>query len=418
MGSIMKRFKGGFLLFVMAVSLLPGMDAWAGPGENIHIGHLTLSPFAEISGTYDDNVLLTKHDREEDLFGDVVAGLAFINRTEGLSLRGRGWYQFRRYDKTDSLDADGFGESLGAVIGHRDRVSLELTEKFVRLEDYEITPRSVDSLNLASQTLMLTEDRTERVKRKLFDVGALAGRNFTDKIEADLGYGFSSVNYETGELFDWDEHRVQFEGGYRLTEKTMGILTAQFSAQNSDGFTNSPVYYVVRPGFLYRLTEKTSVKAGFGVEYYDFGDTSSEGEDLDKTIFSFDVAGSYAATEKLFLQVSGRNSIQPATQYRANTKQVTLLSAGTAYDMTQSWRLSLAASFRQDDYIGRVRVGDELRSKLREHVGGRARVEYRPRKRFYDIYLETTYEDVDDNLEDDYENYFQWRVSLGVSLRY
>ena len=391
---------------------------WADPGENIHIGNLTLSPFAELSGTYDSNVRLVKYNREDDYFGDLVGGLAFINRTDPLILRGRGWLQLRRYLDATDKDSDGFGEKLGLIWGSRDKLALEINESFTQLEDYEITPRSVDTLNLTSQALMLTEDRTERVKRHLFDIAGLLGRRTTEKIELDAGYGFSMVRYLETDLYDWDENRGRVEGGYRLTDKTMVLVNGEVSFQDSDGFENTPELYVVRGGLLTRTTDKTTLRAEGGLERYDFGARSAEGDDLDKTIFSYMLAGTWQATEKLYFEITGRNAIQPATQYKANTKEIALAALGGAYQWTPTIKMSLAGSFRRDDYIGRIRIGDELKTKRRQHLGGRLRLEYKPRAKFYDIFAETTYEDVDDNLEDDYENYFQWRVSLGLSLRY
>ena len=54
----------------------------------------------------------------------------------------------------------------------------------------------------------------------------------------------------------------------------------------------------------------------------------------------------------------------------------------------------------------------------REHLGGRIRLDYWPHAKFYDVYIEATYEDVNDNLEDDHEDYDQLRVAAGLSLRY
>lgn len=406
----------GLAVFVLA--LCGAGMALAAPGEGVRIGNLIVSPFLDLSMTYDSNVYLTRPDEEDDIFSDIVGGVAFVNKTERLILAGRGWGQFRRYADATDKNSDGYGEKLNLVWGNERKLSLAVGQKFVRLDDYELTPRSVDTLNLPSQLLLLTEDRTERVDRKLFDISPVLRYLPTDKTELDVGYSYNSVGYKDDTLYDWYENRGQVEATHKITDKTAGLVTLQYSQQNSDSFQDPSTYYIVRGGVLQKVTAKTTVKAGVGVQDYNFGQQSSTGDNLDKTMMNFDVIASWQATDKLSFEASGRNAIQPATQYSANTKEVVLASVGVGYDVTDHLTFTLAGSYREDDYIGRVETPGGLRNKRRDLVGGRARLDYRPHVKFCNVFVETTYEDVDDTVEDDYNDYDQWRVSGGVSLRY
>ena len=425
-----------------ATLLTATLAAFARPGEGIKIGNLRLSPFLDGAITYDSNVFLEGANEEnDDFYLDLVGGVGFLNKTDRMSLLGRGWLQGRWYDEYTARDTEGFGEKLGLVWGELEDLQLEVNQKFVRLDDYELTPRSVDTLNTLSQNLMLTEDRTERVKRDLFDVGAVAGRYVTDKLEADAGLSFGSVEYNpdldpdeymsdivlgtgslsvnTNGLYDWYEIRAQGELTYQLTDKTSALLTGQYSDQNSDGFEDDSVVYLVRVGLLTYATKKVTFKGGVGFETYDFAGKSDLGDDLDITIFNYDASGTWQATEKLLFEVSGRNAVQPATQYSANIKEVTLAQLGAIYDITARLNISLAGSYRHDDYVGRIELLDgTLAYKEREHFGGRLRLNYKPKSPWFDLYAEGTYEDVNDNLEDDYTDYEQWRLTAGVALRY
>ncbi len=404
---------------VIAAAVLAGLATcgWAAPGDGIKISNLTLSPFVDLSATYDSNVHLTD-PADADYFGDAVVGLAFINKTDRLTLSGRGWGQFRRYLDATDLDSDGYGEKLGLIWGEKEKLTLAVNEKFIQLEDYELTPRSVDSLNDVSANLMLTEDRTERTKRHLFDIAPVLGYDFTEKLHSEAGYSYSSVDYDDSDLYDWHENRGRLELQREVTDKSSGVLSGEYSQQDSDGLPDSTSYYVVQGGWLYRATAKTSAKIGLGLESFDYPKKSEYGESLDKDIFSWDVAASWQATEKINVQASGRNDIQPATQYKANVKEVSLGSVGVSYDITPTWIFSLAGSYRRDDYIGKVQVGDELLSKRRNIAGARARIDYRPRAKWYEVYLEASYEKARDNLEDDYPDYNQFRATLGLALRY
>jgi len=52
---------------------------------------------------------------------------------------------------------------LDVVWSEGDRLTITAGENYAHYTDYEIRQRSVDELNLTSQNLMVTEDRTERV---------------------------------------------------------------------------------------------------------------------------------------------------------------------------------------------------------------------------------------------------------------
>lgn len=402
----------------MGVFVLVASMAIAKPGEGIRLGNLAISPFADLSATYDSNPLLTEQDQKDDIFYELVPGVAFINRTDSLILTGRGWGQFRRYSDYSELDSDGLGQRLGLILGTEENPRLTIEQKYMQLDDYELNPSSVDSLNMESRNLALTEDRNERVKRDLFSIGAVAAQPIGDKTRVDAGYGYSFVNYDTSDLYDWDENKVQLEGQRELTDKTSALLTGQYGLQSSDGFSEDSTVYLVRAGVFNRLTGKTSIKVGAGYADYATDVKSEEGKSLDKGIFNFDVAGIWEATTRLTVELSGRNGIQPATQYRSNTKEIMLVSLGVSYDLTDTILVSLAGSHREDDYVGRIEVDEKFISKERELWGGRVRVDYRPHAKFYELYLEGTYEDVNDNLQDDYNDYDQLRGTAGIFVRY
>lgn len=414
------KIAKGIISLAFVLLLASAIGAIAKPGEGIKFGQLTLSPFLNVQGTWDSNVYLTEEDETDDFFLDIVPGIAFLNKTERLIISGRGWGQFRRYLDETSLDSDSYGEKVGLVWGEEERLTLAVNEKYIHLTDYEIEPRGVDTLNLSAQNLMLAEDRTERVERDLFDIGPVVEYHVSEKFQVDVGYSYGSVDYETNSLFDWHENRGQVELRHKITDKTSALVNGQYSEQTSDGYTNDSTYYIVRGGFLFEATKKTAVKASAGVESYDFGNTTPLGEDLSEDLFSYDIVGSWQATEKILVEAMAKNGMQPAAQYIANTKEMTLAALGASYDITKSWILSLAGSWRYDDYRGKVEDPNDgrLRFKNRELYGGRLRLDYKPSVKFFDLYAETTYEDSHTNIKDDYGNYDQWRIALGLALRY
>ena len=407
------------ILLAIALCMSVANPSFGVPGDGVRVGPVVLSPFVELSGTFDDNVFLERDGAEDDdFYWQITPGIAFLRETDHILLQGRAWGQFQRYKEFEQKDNDSFGERVGLTYESDKKTLMRLEQKYTRIEDYENYPRSVDAVNIESQDLGLTEDRTERLLRYLFDVGGTVGRWIGDRtyIEGGLAYGF--VDYDSAALFDWDETKAQIEGRLKVSRKTEVLLTAQYSVQDADGLTDDLVYYLGRIGVFKRVTGKTAVKAGVGFESYETDDRALSGQSLDGSIVNFDLAATWDVNPRTQIQFSGRNGIQPTTQYERNTKEVLLLAAGVTYKLTDTILLSLAGTHRADDYTARVPVSGGFFDKERELYGIRGRIDYAPHAKFFELFLEGTYEEVEDNLNDDYEDYDQMRISGGIFVRY
>jgi hypothetical protein len=402
----------------VALCVLAANVALAVPGDGLTVGNLTISPYVDITATYDDNVLLLGTDEKDDFFLEIIPGVAFLKETDRMILQGRGWGQFRRYQDFDRLDSDGFGERVDLLIGTEDDSLLRIGQRFARTRDYELYSKDADEVNIEIANLKLAEDRTERVKRDEFNIGAAIGRWFGEKLRVDIGVGHDAIDYDTSLLFDWDETSGQIEARYQFREKTAALITAQYTVQEADGIPDDMVFYLGRLGIYQRVTGKTMLKFSAGFERFETNVKAESTEGLGRDIISYDAAGIWVANPKLDFHLSARTGIQPATQYERNTKAVLLLAIGARYQLTDTVQLSTGVSHRNDDYTARVPVDGVFMDKERDLYGLRARVDYRPHARFFEVFLEGTYEDVDDTLEDDFRDYAQMRVSSGVFVRY
>lgn len=397
------------------------LASYAKPGTGIKLGNLTLSPYVDISAAWDSNVQSTDSNKEDSVFLDIVPGLAFVNKTDKLILRGSGWSRFRRYQNVTGPNSDSYGEGLGIVWGEGNRLTLGVNEDYAHFTDYEIEQRTADTSSLTDQNLMLTEDRTERVERDVIGVGPAMDYRFSDKLRGNVSYRYSSLKYNNSSLFGWNENRGQLELARKITDKTSALVNGQYGEQSSEGSTNNSTYYIARGGFQYEATKKAAFKGSAGVESYDSGNTnsSSSGQGLSRNVFSFDMTATWQATEKIHMEAMARNDIEPSVQYRENARNITQASMGASYDITQSWVLSLAGSWRYDDYLGKVKdQNDQVQDKNATLYGGRLRLNYKTSAGFCDVYTETTYEKAKTNIEDETGNYEQWRVAIGLNLHY
>ena len=391
------------------VGLLVGV-AGAEPGDGIKIDNLTIKPFADLTAKYDSNVYQTDKDTKDDVIGEGDIGVAFVNETDQLSIGGRVWGQMRRYADHDDKDADDWGLSMGANFGSKEMIAIAVYGKYADLDDYDRTPGNVDSMDLDEVALQLTGDRSEKAKRKIADFDAGLGKKFSDKLEGDLVYKYFDVNYDDKGYYDWSEHRGKAMVEVGVTEKTAAVLTGIYGVQESDALEDNSTYGIGRVGFDHKLTAKTSLRAEGGFQHYESGAANASNKD----IFNYLVRGTWKATDKITMKVSGKNGIYPASIYLENTKEVTGFSLGGYYALNQAIQLGLTGSYSEDDYENKVTVNNVAVKDTAKHYGGQFRVDYTPPVKFFNVYASVSYMDTDSTIED----YKQWKANLGLQMRY
>lgn len=436
----MKKF-----MIAGAVCLVTLGAAWAfDEGINLRLARLNL--WAELTGTYDSNARIVVpsgeiqdrtifqdkeiggvSDKEDDIFYELTLGGRLFRETDrvyaGLSLVGL----FRRYTDFSELDNETFVQELELRLGERryDKLSLSLRQSYREVFDYEAVAYPDDFTNPDTEKLFLAEDRTERVSRKLLDLGAILSWRMTDKLNADFSVAYGSINYDTERLFDWEDLKGQAEFDYKLTDRSALLLTGQYGVQNSDALENEPDYYVLRAGWLNRATDKLTFKGGVGAGRYDrFRQRPNENVTVDdvKTTsddtidyLSFDVAGDFDLSQRTKLQFIGRNAIQPAAQYTDNPKLVTVASVGISHRLWERFRLAGTVSYRNDDYEDPVEIDNGVFVDQVDTIwGGQIRLDYQPPRGYLNAFAEARYENRHTTLPD--EDYDQLRLTLGVRI--
>lgn len=406
-------FVRSLCLVIGSIVFLVPLTVLAELGEGVKLGTFTLSPYADGSMVYDSNIDLEEENPEEDYFTDLQLGLRLMNLSDRMALNGSVMYRMRRYREHTEKDHDDYGDVLNFRLGDRKPLALSIYQRYGHLADYEMTSVTTSLFDPDAQGLYLAEDRTERVQRDLFSVGVNVGSDLTDKMKLDAGLGYDQVDYEDEYLYDWYDYSAQAQLSREVTDKTSLLLNGMWGRQHGEGLDDEPRYWAIRGGATYDITHKTLIKAMVGYENY-HASSPGQDDDLGKRFLVFDLAASWAATEKLTFQASGRNGMRPAAQYDENTKDYVLFSLGGAYDITETVSCSLAGSYRHDVYMKKEPVDGELKTITENQWAGRLRLTWRPRDSFVHGYVEGTYEDTDNT----FEHYDQLRLTLGLSLWY
>jgi hypothetical protein len=390
-----KWVVGGLLVAAFAAS------AFAAPGDGIHAGRLSLSPFLSLGGFYEDD-----RDRDEDVFLDASVGLRSGYTALDLDANALGFFSSRSYVDADDRDFEAEGGLFRLKYGDKERILLQGNLGWRRVEDIDLYGAEASVGGVSSDSVL---DAVARSRRDVSQAGISAGRDLTDKLAMDLGYRFDAVDYRDDALQDLSSHLFQQETVYAFRDKTAGLVTLIGGVQEYDDFDNSAGYYAARLGVVTRRTAKVSLKAGVGAQLYDRQD------DLDEESgFNFDVGTTWQTTDKVTLQAGARNGYQLSPLYEENAAEFTVFWIGGSFRLTPSIDLSANAAYRVDDYIDPVRVGETSVDREDKGFALRFRADYQMPARFMRVYTELSHEFTDSTLGD----FDQTRLGIGLQLRY
>lgn len=379
--------------------------AAAEPGKGIHAGPWTISPYADVSGTYDSNVRKSPTAEKSDVFSDSTVGLRTGYSSYLLEFNGLGFLSQRNYTDATEMDFGAGGELLRLKYGNREQIEIEANQTFRRVEDIDRYSNEAAVGGVSPDSVL---DVSARSRRDVNQVGISVGKNVTDKLEMDVGYRFDDVNYDQASLFDLRNHVGQMEAARQLTDKTAGLLTLKGAVQENISLDNQAEYYAARLGLKTKGTDKVTFKGGAGLQSYDRVEGESE------TTFNFDLISVWAATDKTIIQAGGRNGAQISSLYDSNSTDFQIYWVGGTYLVTPYISTTLSGAYRVDNYINPVTDNNRTIDREDKGLGMRLRADYQAPAKFLKIYSEVSHEIMNSNVED----YNDTRVALGAILSY
>jgi len=415
--------KNRVLMMVILLSSAVGVIAGE-PGEGISIGKMVLRPYTDVSATHDSNPALVQTNVESDVFFEYILGTDLSFDGRNLDIYGNIFWYNRNYvddvaatagsGGSESLDSDGWGESLGLIWGTRDAIEFRANESYQRITDYSMQPGGSETfVSGGGQDSFLSESRGDRSERDLIDVSVAVGGEVTDKVEADLIGSYNDTDYVTDELFDLTESTLHGELAYWITDKSATFIVGEYTLQETDAFSGDPESIIARLGWKTRFTQKTIFKGSAGVEFYD-DDSKVEGHDSTDTMPSFDLGWIWMPTAKLSFNTTGASNVEPSAYEAGNRRRIVVLRTAANYQFTPAFVGWTGISYRQDDY--ELTDAESDVSKKTDALGGRLGVEFAPPQKWYSLYATLSYEDSESTI--DTETYDQFRATVGGKLIY
>jgi polysaccharide biosynthesis protein VpsM len=253
------RAPGTWVGLALLVSL-----AWAdsASAQGLALGPFRLLPSLEFSIEYDDNILLTKTDKIDDIIFHIIPGITLELPSRKYAIRLGYQADVLRYADNTDLDTVHHQALADARVNFNFGLGLRLTDRFLITDDFAGFP---------------VPELTERVERweNTLDVGA--DYTVRERYTFDINYRWFMVDYKDDpdfDQFDRDDHTIAGTFFYRVLPKTSVLGEVNYNIVRYD----EPAVAADRDSNAWRflvgvkgdLTAKTSVLLRIGWEWRDY----------------------------------------------------------------------------------------------------------------------------------------------------
>jgi len=253
------RAPGSWVLLALLATL-----AWAdsASAQGLALGPFRVLPSLEFSIEYDDNILLTKDDKLDDIIFHIIPGVSLELPSRKYAIRLGYQADVLRYVDNTDLDTVHHQALADARVNFNFGLGLRLTDRFLITDDFAGFP---------------VPELTERVERweNTLDVGA--DYTVRERYTFDINYRWFMVDYKDDpdfDQFDRDDHTIAGTFFYRVLPKTSvlgeinyNIVRYDEPAVAADRDSNAWRFLV---GIKGDLTAKTSVQLRIGWEWRDY----------------------------------------------------------------------------------------------------------------------------------------------------
>jgi len=238
--------------------------AWAdsASAQGLALGPFRVLPSLEFSIEYDDNILLTKDDKLDDIIFHIIPGVSLELPSRKYAIRLGYQADVLRYVDNTDLDTVHHQALADARVNFNFGLGLRLTDRFLITDDFAGFP---------------VPELTERVERweNTLDVGA--DYTVRERYTFDINYRWFMVDYKDDpdfDQFDRDDHTIAGTFFYRVLPKTSVLGEVNYNIVRYD----EPAVAADRDSNAWRflvgvkgdLTAKTSVQLRIGWEWRDY----------------------------------------------------------------------------------------------------------------------------------------------------
>jgi hypothetical protein len=279
--------------------------------QGLQLGPFRLLPSLELSGEYDDNILLTKDDKIDDFIWHITPGVVIELPARKYAIRLGYQADILRYTDNTDLDTVHHNALADARVNFNFGLGLRLTDRFLITDDFSGFP---------------VPELTERVERweNTLDVGA--DYTVRERFTFDVNYRWFMVDYKDDpefDQFDRDDHTIGGTVFYRVFPKTSVLGEVQYNIVRYD----EPAVAADRDSDSWRflvgvkgdITAKTTILLKIGWEWKDYDNAARE--DWDGVIAEGNVIWKYREPSEVRI-FGGRANVESlfeGTNYYVST---------------------------------------------------------------------------------------------------
>jgi len=228
---------------------------------------LEITPSMKIGGEYNDNIYLTKTDREDDFITKISPAISLKYAIQPIDLSLDYSLNFKFYKNHSDLNETSIGETQAVRFQNQYR---PLKFLFIDLSDtYKRVPVDVRRpVALDNTVVNMTESNT-------FSISPSVVLPLTSTTSITTGYAYKNKWYKDEESVDFDSHSVFLALNKRFSAKISGALKSDYFAYRpklTDGYDR----YEGSAALRYQASSNFSTWGEVGRAYLDFSDSTNE----------------------------------------------------------------------------------------------------------------------------------------------
>ncbi len=216
-----------------------------------------LMPSVSLSEEYDDNIFLSKSDKEDDFITRVVPEIVMKYRTSFWDWNVKAAADYRYYAKrTQSDKIAPFLDAKGKIELLKERFFLDISDSYQRT-----------SLSLATDftQVSLSQDQSDR---NVFTASPYVLLRPSSLVTIKTGYTYANIWYKDPEAVNKTDHKGYMEATYELSAKVM--LTAGYLYTYEDSDLDTLNKHDVYANSRYEYAEGSSADAKIGYSWLDY----------------------------------------------------------------------------------------------------------------------------------------------------
>lgn len=250
---------------------------------------ITYTPKLGLTGEYNDNILYSRTDKEDDFIFNVSPAIEATYVSQMLNLYSYAAMRFRRYSSEDQLDREDYFVNIQGRYRMTER--LQFRGRLNYLQDYSLESRVVDLIKTdTDETPIDDPEVVERgiesflSERKQYNAFASLGYQLTELYNLNMGYRYLKNDYDLAGNTDYEVNSINMTLMRNLKGQRDQIGTrVSYSESTTD--SNDTESYGAGLIWNHFFTETMRLYTDIGVRYTEqnFNNTGQKTDDWNAT---------------------------------------------------------------------------------------------------------------------------------------